>query len=193
MEAGDDVGIWRRRRGCGRWRVAICAAVERVHRRRPGRDSGCRRRRPVVSCYEAGRDGFWIHRALTRAGFANRVVDSASIEVNRRARRTKTDRIDAVKLVMMLVRVCCGEPDVWREVRVPSVADEAARHVSRERTALTQEQTRLINQMRSWLATWGCARADAARRARGGRRCGIGPARRCRRRCRRGSRGRTRG
>src|ERR1700694_3892634 len=48
----------------------------------------------VVSCYEAGRDGFWIHRALTQLGLRNRVVDSASIEVNRRARRTKTDRID---------------------------------------------------------------------------------------------------
>src|SRR5213593_3020561 len=110
----------------------------------------------VVSCYEAGRDGFWIHRALTALGVANRVVDSSSIEVNRRKRRAKTDRIDALKLVRMLVRVCQGEKDVWREVRVPTVADEAARQVSRERTDLTDEQTRLINQMRSWLATWGC-------------------------------------
>ena len=111
----------------------------------------------VVSCYEAGRDGFWIHRALIQRGVANRVVDSASIEVSRRARRAKTDRLDAMKLVTMLVRVCSGEQRVWREVRVPSVADEAARQVSRERTALTQEQTRLINQLRGWLATWGCA------------------------------------
>jgi transposase len=110
---------------------------------------------PVVSCYEAGRDGFWIHRALTTLGIANRVVDSASIEVNRRARRAKTDRLDALKLVTMLVRVCCGETRVWSEVRVPSVADEAARQVSRERTALTQDQTRLVNQMRGWLASWG--------------------------------------
>jgi transposase len=109
----------------------------------------------VVSCYEAGRDGFWIHRALVARGVANRVVDSASIEVNRRARRAKTDRIDALKLVQMLVRVWCGEQRVWREVRVPTVAAEAARQVSRERTALTREQTRLINQMRGWLATWG--------------------------------------
>ena len=63
---------------------------------------------PVVSCYEAGRDGFWIHRALVALGVANRVVDSSSIEVNRRARRAKTDRIDAVKLVQMLVRAWCG-------------------------------------------------------------------------------------
>jgi transposase len=84
-------------------------------------------------------------------------VDSSSIEVKRRARRTKRDRLDAVKLVLMLVRVCAGEARVWNEVRVPSVAEEAARHQSRERTAPTQEQTRLKNQIRSWLATWGCA------------------------------------
>ena len=82
---------------------------------------------PVESCYEAGRDGFWIHRAVTQLGLRNRVVDSASIEVNRRARRAKTDRLDALKLVRMLVRVCYGERRVWSEVRVPSVADEAAR------------------------------------------------------------------
>jgi transposase len=109
----------------------------------------------VVSCYEAGRDGFWIHRALVARGIANRVVDSSSIEVNRRARRAKTDRIDAIKLVQMLVRAWCGERTVWREVRVPTAAAEAARQGSRERTALTRERTRLLNQMRGWLATWG--------------------------------------
>lgn len=109
----------------------------------------------VVSCYEAGRDGFWIHRALERRGIANRVVDSASIEVNRRRRRAKTDRLDALKLVTMLVRVCFGEGQVWREVRVPPVAVEAARHASRERTALVAERTRGVNQIRSLLATAG--------------------------------------
>lgn len=111
----------------------------------------------IVSCYEAGRDGFWIDRALLGMGVANRVVDSASIEVNRRARRAKTDRLDALKLVRTLVRVCAGERGVWSEVRVPTVAEEAARQVSRERTALTQDQTRLVNQMRGWLATWGAS------------------------------------
>jgi transposase len=130
-------------------------AVERVVRE-GRRRVGVAADAPVVSCYEAGRDGFWIHRALTQMGLMNRVVDSASIEVNRRARRAKTDRLDALKLVRMLVRVCCGERRVWSEVRVPNVADEAARQVSRERTALTQDQTRLVNQMRGWLATWGC-------------------------------------
>jgi transposase len=110
----------------------------------------------VLSCYEAGRDGFWIHRALVTRGFENRVVDSASIEVNRRARRTKTDRLDAHKLVLMLVRVCAGDREAWTEVRVPTVEAEAARHVSRERTTLVQEQTRLRNQVLSWLTTAGC-------------------------------------
>lgn len=110
----------------------------------------------VLSCYEAGRDGFWIHRALRARGVENRVVDSSSIEVNRRPRRAKSDRLDAQKLVLLLVRVCYGDCHAWREVRVPTAVVEAARHRSRERTALTQEQTRLRNQIGSWLATAGC-------------------------------------
>ena len=150
MTSGFGVEPWVRTVPSGDLRV-----VERVLRegRRRWGVPACA---PVMSCYEAGRDGFWIHRALTELGIRNRVVDSASIEVNRRARRAKTDRLDALKLVRMLVRVCFGERRVWSEVRVPSVADEAARQVSRERTALTQEQTRLVNQLRGWLATWGC-------------------------------------
>lgn len=130
-------------------------AVERVIRA-TGQRVGLPPTARVISCYEAGRDGFWIHRALEQRGIANRVVDSASIEVNRRARRTKTDRLDATKLVLMLVRVCAGDHDAWAEVHIPTVEAEAARHVSRERTALTQEQTRLRNQIGSWLVTWGC-------------------------------------
>ena len=141
----------------GDWR-----AVERVVRN-GRRQLGVPAQARVVSCYEAGRDGFWIHRALAQLEIANRVIDSASIEVNRRARRVKTDRLDAIKLVQMLVRVGYGERGVWREVRVPTVADEAARQVSRERSDLTADQTRLINQMRGWLATWGC-RLPARRR-----------------------------
>ena len=110
---------------------------------------------PVVSCYEAGRDGFWIHRALVARGVRNQVIDSASIEVDRRARRTKTDRIDARKLVILLVRVCLGDRRACRTVRVPTVAAEAARQVSRDRSGLVEDRTRVINQMRGWLATWG--------------------------------------
>ncbi len=157
MTSGFGVTPWMRTVASG-----DLAAVERAlrnGRRRLGLPTTAR----VMSCYEAGCDGFWIHRALTAMGLSNRVVDSASIEVNRRARRAKTDRLDALKLVQMLVRVCYGEQRVWSDVRVPSVADEAARQVSRERTTLTQEQTRLVNQLRGWLATWGC-RLPARRR-----------------------------
>jgi len=158
MTSGFGVDPWVRSVPSGDWR-----AVERVLR--AGRERfAVPPAAPVVSCYEAGRDGFWIHRALTQREVGNRVVDSASIEVNRRARRAKTDRIDARTLVRMLVRVWYGERKVWSEVRVPTVADEAARHVSRERTALVQDQTRVLNQMRGWLTTWG-APLPAARRA----------------------------
>jgi transposase len=149
MTSGVGIEPWLRSVRSGDW-----PAVERAitaGRARGGLAAGA----AVVSCYEAGRDGFWIHRALLARGIGNRVVDSASIEVSRRARRAKTDRLDALKLVTMLVRVCGGERRVWHEVHVPTVEAEAARQVSRERTALTQERTRLINQMRGWLATWG--------------------------------------
>jgi transposase len=149
MTSGFGVAPWLRSVASGDWR-----GVERALAQGRAR-LGVPATAPVVSCYEAGRDGFWIHRALAARGIRNRVVDSASIEVNRRARRAKTDRLDALKLVQMLVRVCYGEKKVWSEVHVPSVAAEAARQVSRERTALRQEQTRLTNQMRGWLATWG--------------------------------------
>jgi len=150
MTSGFGVAPWLRTVPAGDL-AAVARAIAQARKRLALPPSA-----PALSCYEAGRDGFWIHRALTAQGIASRIVDSASIEVNRRARRAKTDRLDALKLVAMLVRVCQGECGVWREVRVPSVAEEAARHVSRERTALTQEQTRLINQLRGWLTTWGC-------------------------------------
>ena len=117
----------------------------------------------IVSCYEAGRDGFWIHRALIQRGVANRVVDSASIEVNRRARRLKTDRIDARKLLTLLIRVVWGDTRAWQEVRVPTVAEEAARQVSRERTSLVQEQTRLKNQVRGLVTLYGVTRLGRGR------------------------------
>jgi transposase len=110
---------------------------------------------PVVSCYEAGPDGFWLHRALTAQGIRNVVVDASSIEVNRRARRAKADALDAAKLVEMLVRHVGGERRVWHVVRVPSVAEEDRRHLERERTTRTQEHTRLLNRIGGLLATHG--------------------------------------
>jgi transposase len=110
---------------------------------------------PVLSCYEAGREGFWLHRALLAAGIANRVVDASSIEVNRRARRAKTDRLDAQKLVTMLVRKVLGDPRVWHEVHVPAEGDEDARHLDRELDGLIRARTAVLSRMNGLLATQG--------------------------------------
>lgn len=110
---------------------------------------------PVRSCYEAGRDGFWVHRAVTTAGVSNVVVDSASIEVNRRARRLKTDRLDVEKLLRLLVRYWSGERAVWQVVHVPTVAVEDARHAERAIAALVQDRTRQRNRIHSLLALHG--------------------------------------
>lgn len=110
---------------------------------------------PVVSCYEAGRDGFWIHRFLAHTGIQNIVVDSASIEVSRRKRRAKSDRLDAVKLVSMLIRWHNGEKKVWSIVHVPTVADEDRRQLHRELIELKSERTELLNRIKGLLAGLG--------------------------------------
>ena len=99
----------------------------------------------VVSCYEAGRDGFWLHRSLVAHSVQNHVIDSASIEVNRRQRRAKTDRLDVRKLLTMLLRFIAGEQKVWSVVRVPSVEEEDRRQLHRELTTAKQDRTRVIN------------------------------------------------
>jgi transposase len=109
----------------------------------------------VVSCYEAGRDGFWLHHYMCSKGVENRVVDSASIEVNRRARRIKTDRLDVGKLLTMLIRFDLGEQEVWRTVRVPTVAEEDWRQLHRELKTLKKERTQHINRMKGLLSGQG--------------------------------------
>jgi transposase len=110
---------------------------------------------PVASCYEAGRDGFWLHRLLVHHGIDNRVVDSASIEVNRRKRRAKSDALDATKLVEMLIRFHNGESKVWRVVRIPTVADEDRRQRHRELIELKAQRTEHSNRIKGLLATFG--------------------------------------
>ena len=109
----------------------------------------------VRSCYEAGRDGFWLHRQLATVGIDNRVVDSGSIEVNRRQRRAKSDGLDARKLVTMLVRYHSGESRVWSVVRVPTVEQEDRRQLHRELRMLKQDRARVTNRIRGLLATQG--------------------------------------
>jgi transposase len=85
----------------------------------------------VISCYEAGYDGFWLHRLLEAHGIGNYVIDPASLQTDRRARQVKTDRIDIERLLRSLMAYLRGEPKVWSVVRVPSVAEEDARRLER--------------------------------------------------------------
>ena len=122
---------------------------------------------PVLSCYEAGRDGFWLHRYLVEHGVQNLVVDSSSIEVNRRQRRAKTDRMDVGKLLGQLIRYRSGERKVWSVVRVPSPKDEDDRQLHRELSTLKKERTRQINRIKGLLASQGVrlpVKADFAQR-----------------------------
>lgn len=110
---------------------------------------------PVLSCYEAGRDGFWLHRYLVKEGVENIIVDAASIEVNRRKRRAKSDRLDAMKLATMLIRWHSGEKKLWSVVHVPSPADEDGRQMHRELIELKGERTAHINRIKGLLAALG--------------------------------------
>jgi len=109
----------------------------------------------VMSCFEAGRDGFWIHRFLESIGVVSHVVDSSSIEVKRRKRRRKTDRLDLGALLRLLIRYWGGEERVWSVVRVPSPEAEDARHLHRELRTLKVDRTRVTNRIKAHLATQG--------------------------------------
>ena len=110
---------------------------------------------PVVSCYEAGREGFWLHRFLQAHGITNQVVDSSSIEVNRRQRRAKSDGLDVRKLLGMLMRSHYGERHVWRVVHVPSVAAEDQRHLHRDLETLKQERASTTTRIQGLLSSQG--------------------------------------
>jgi transposase len=118
----------------------------------------------VVSCYEAGYDGFWLHRLLTAAGITNHVLDPASIAVDQRARRAKSDRIDGEQMLRTLMAYCRGEPRVVRIVRVPSVEQEDVRRDTRERDRLTEEQTAHTNRIKALLRLLGMAVGNPRRR-----------------------------
>jgi len=111
----------------------------------------------VVSCYEAGPEGFWLHRWLVSVGVENVVVDSASIQVDRRKRRAKSDGLDVAELLKLLCRHTMGEPKVWSVVRVPPPQIEDARQLHRDLATLTEERTRSRNRIRGLLAVHGAA------------------------------------
>jgi transposase len=153
------------------WKLAFATSIAYMPRLRtvPARDLAALEREiaaakarfglpadaPVVSCYEAGRDGFWVHRALSALGVQSLVVDSASINENRRKRRAKSDRLDATALVRLLLRHQAGERGVWSVVHVPSVEEEDRRHLHRELFTLTRERTRQVNRIKGLLALHG--------------------------------------
>lgn len=118
----------------------------------------------VVSCYEAGYDGFWLHRLLMAAGITNYVFDPASIAVDQRARRVKTDRIDGEKMLRTLMAYLRGEPRVVRIVRVPAPEQEDARRDTRERDRLTKEQTAHTTRIKALLRLLGMAVGNPRRR-----------------------------
>jgi transposase len=109
----------------------------------------------IVSIHEAGLDGFWVHRMLEANGVESHVVDAASIAVNRRSRRAKTDRIDVEGLLRTLMGWARGERRICSMVRPPSPADEDERRLTRERGTLVTERTRHVNRIKGLLATQG--------------------------------------
>jgi transposase len=118
----------------------------------------------VVSCYEAGYDGFWLHRLLMAAGITNHVFDPASIAVDQRARRVKTDRIDGERMLRTLMAYLRGEPRVVRIVQVPAPEQEDTRRASRERGRLIKEQTAHTNRIKALLRLLGMAVGNPRRR-----------------------------
>jgi transposase len=153
------------------WGLAFSTAPARPPRRVsiPARDLASLRREidrarrrfgladgvPIRSCYEAGRDGFWLHRFLVSRGIDNLVIDSSSIEVKRRARRAKSDAIDVTKLLSMLMRYHDGERDVWSVVNAPAPEDEDRRQLHRDRERLVRERTEHSNRIKGLLAALG--------------------------------------
>ena len=125
-----------------------------------------RLRRPVrvVCCFEAGYDGFWLHRWLCEHGIENRVLDAASLLVDRRARRAKTDRLDAAGLLRTLMALERGEAQVCRVVHVPSREQEDIRRRSRERTRLVVERGQHSSRIKGLLMTQGIRDFEPTRR-----------------------------
>jgi transposase len=140
LEGGDHAGL--------------LALIEKLRRRVEQQLGGSLR---VASCYEAGYDGFWLHRLLLAAGVMNFVFDAASIPVEQRGRRAKTDRIDGELLLRTLMAHLRGEPRVVRIVQVPTVEQEDARRASRERERLIKEQTAHTNRIKALLRLQGMA------------------------------------
>jgi transposase len=156
----DKISRYTLKPGDGRELLDLC---ERI-RTRVARETN--KRVEIVSCYEAGYDGFWLHRLLEAHGIRNYVIDPASLQVDRRARRAKTDRVDVERMLRSLMAYLRGEPKVWSIVRVPSVAEEDDRRLHRERDRLINERIQHVNRIKGLLAIHGIYDYQPLRRDR---------------------------
>ncbi len=119
---------------------------------------------PTFSCcFEAGRDGFWLHRFLTAQGIDNHVLEPTSILVNRRARRAKTDRLDAQGMLRVLAAYIQGDRQICSMVRVPTPQEEDAKRIHREREHLVRERLRIENRIQALLVTQGIHKRPSLR------------------------------
>src|SRR5215475_12053051 len=156
----DKIGRHTVKPGDGKELLDLC---ERI-RTRVARET--KQRVEIVACYEAGYDGFWLHRLLESRGIRNYVIDPASLQVDRRARRVKTDGVDVERLLRSLMAYLRGEPKVWSVVRVPSVAEEDDRRLHRERGRLIGERIQHVNRIKGLLAIHGIYDYQPLRRDR---------------------------
>jgi transposase len=117
----------------------------------------------VVCCFEAGRDGFWLQRFLTAQGVDTHVLEPTSILINRRARRAKTDRLDAVGMLRVLAAFLRGDRQSCSMVRVPTPDEEDAKRTHRERESLVQERVRIENRIEALLFTQGIRKRPSLR------------------------------
>jgi transposase len=146
IEGGDTAGL-----------LALLTDLGRQATTRLGRAVG------VTCCFEAGRDGFWLHRLLTAHGVAAYVLEPTSILVNRRARRAKTDRLDAEGMLRVLAAWLGGDHQVCSMVRVPTPEQEDAKRPHREREHLVQERLRIENRIEALLFTQGIRKRPSLR------------------------------
>jgi transposase len=147
LPTSEKTGLHRMEAGNSRALLAVIADLRKKVATKLGVEA------TVVSCFEAGRDGFWLHRL--QHGVINHVVEPTSILVNRRARRAKTDRLDAQGLLRILAAYAKGDHEVCSVVRVPAIEEEDAKRQHREREHLVQERVRIENRIAALLTTQG--------------------------------------
>ena len=149
LEAGDTAGL--------------LALLRRLQARERQADGGAVQ---IILGYEAGYDGFWLQRHLTAEGITCWVMDPGSLQVDRRARRAKTDRLDAAMLLRALIAWCRGDRAACNMVHVPSAEREDARRTHRERQRLIAERVQHVNRIKGLLATQGIYPFQPLRRDR---------------------------